>query len=232
MEKCSFPNCHKKIELLPYTCKFCGKKFCFEHRLPEYHNCYGLKLYKKRKKFYIKQGKPIFDDEILKKKNYKKEIYFKNIKNKKINILQKINFSRLNNPLFFLILCIFISYLAIKNSNTEIEKYGRFVFWIILYGVEIFVIIKIIKKIDEIFSDSDISLFLLNIASAVSVFIGIFIIVYTIILSLYLTNKYPKDSGFIITFFLLLGFLVLFIGAYLAFKFKRRTGLWVYHGRI
>lgn len=33
---------------LPFTCKFCGKSYCYNHRLPESHNCSGLALYKER----------------------------------------------------------------------------------------------------------------------------------------------------------------------------------------
>ncbi|OKY77854.1 MAG: Membrane associated serine protease GlpG [Candidatus Methanohalarchaeum thermophilum] len=33
---------------MPYTCRFCGEKFCAEHRLPENHDCKGLEEYKKK----------------------------------------------------------------------------------------------------------------------------------------------------------------------------------------
>ncbi len=33
---------------MPFTCKFCGKSFCYNHRLPESHNCPGLAVYKER----------------------------------------------------------------------------------------------------------------------------------------------------------------------------------------
>lgn len=33
---------------LPFTCKFCGNSYCYNHRLPESHNCPGLVEYKKR----------------------------------------------------------------------------------------------------------------------------------------------------------------------------------------
>ncbi len=31
-----------KEETLPFRCKFCNGIFCYEHRLPENHNCTGL----------------------------------------------------------------------------------------------------------------------------------------------------------------------------------------------
>jgi len=33
---------------MPFTCKFCGISYCYNHRLPESHNCAGLALYKER----------------------------------------------------------------------------------------------------------------------------------------------------------------------------------------
>lgn len=35
-------------EPLPFTCKFCGKTYCYEHHLPESHNCIGLEVYKEK----------------------------------------------------------------------------------------------------------------------------------------------------------------------------------------
>ncbi len=33
---------------MPFTCKFCGGSYCYNHRLPESHNCTGLAAYKER----------------------------------------------------------------------------------------------------------------------------------------------------------------------------------------
>jgi hypothetical protein len=32
-------HCGKEVEL-PFKCNFCGSYFCFEHRLPENHDCH------------------------------------------------------------------------------------------------------------------------------------------------------------------------------------------------
>lgn len=37
MERCL--TCHKKINILSFTCKFCEYKFCSLHQLPESHAC-------------------------------------------------------------------------------------------------------------------------------------------------------------------------------------------------
>ncbi|MDZ7689306.1 MAG: rhomboid family intramembrane serine protease [Halobacteriales archaeon] len=44
MQRCE--ECGKEISM-PYTCSFCGEKYCSEHRLPENHSCDGLSSYKK-----------------------------------------------------------------------------------------------------------------------------------------------------------------------------------------
>lgn len=38
--------CFKEVNM-PFTCKYCGYHYCSEHRLPEDHNCQGLKKVKK-----------------------------------------------------------------------------------------------------------------------------------------------------------------------------------------
>ena len=43
MAECEFSGCSKK-EALPFRCKYCGKSFCTQHRLPENHNCEKLHL--------------------------------------------------------------------------------------------------------------------------------------------------------------------------------------------
>lgn len=33
---------------MPFTCKFCGNTYCYNHRLPESHDCLGLASYRER----------------------------------------------------------------------------------------------------------------------------------------------------------------------------------------
>jgi predicted nucleic acid binding AN1-type Zn finger protein len=39
--KCA--NCGKTIELLPFTCNCCGKRYCLECRTPDDHTCHPHK---------------------------------------------------------------------------------------------------------------------------------------------------------------------------------------------
>jgi hypothetical protein len=36
-------------ETMPFKCKFCGDQFCSDHRLPENHECIGLKKFKEER---------------------------------------------------------------------------------------------------------------------------------------------------------------------------------------
>ncbi len=41
--------CDKQVTM-PYKCKFCGGLYCDEHRLPESHNCKGLRKLRREQK--------------------------------------------------------------------------------------------------------------------------------------------------------------------------------------
>lgn len=43
MPKCQNIDCNNKVILIVGDCKWCSKKFCGTHRLPEEHLCEGLK---------------------------------------------------------------------------------------------------------------------------------------------------------------------------------------------
>lgn len=48
---------------MPFTCKFCGNSYCYNHRLPESHGCAGLEQFKKRihesGRYYYKPDVPV-----------------------------------------------------------------------------------------------------------------------------------------------------------------------------
>ena len=37
MKKCAY--CGRELETMPFHCRYCGKEFCSQHRLPENHQC-------------------------------------------------------------------------------------------------------------------------------------------------------------------------------------------------
>lgn len=57
---------------LPFTCKFCGNSYCYNHRLPESHNCSGLVLYKKK---ILENGKPFLHEKEFTRNKYKGPAY-------------------------------------------------------------------------------------------------------------------------------------------------------------
>lgn len=56
MVRCSFENCKKKLDLVPFTCK-CNLQFCSKHRLPEAHKC--TYDYKKTGREILKKNNPV-----------------------------------------------------------------------------------------------------------------------------------------------------------------------------
>jgi predicted nucleic acid binding AN1-type Zn finger protein len=48
-------KCGEKV-YLPFECKYCGYKYCGKHRLPEYHECFGLRDKKSPKPGIVEPG--------------------------------------------------------------------------------------------------------------------------------------------------------------------------------
>jgi len=55
MARCDY--CGRRINELPFHCKFCGKEHCSNHRLPEEHKCVGIKGKSFFKPLSAKSGK-------------------------------------------------------------------------------------------------------------------------------------------------------------------------------
>ena len=45
--RCESENCKQKILSIGIQCKYCSKKFCAKHRIPEDHHCPGLEELRK-----------------------------------------------------------------------------------------------------------------------------------------------------------------------------------------
>ena len=83
MVKCDY--CNHNIDGLPWRCKYCGQIHCSDHRLPESHNCDGLRAHKKRnserwRKTFVESLGMDSNDEDTWDKPRKKEHHHKNIK--------------------------------------------------------------------------------------------------------------------------------------------------------
>lgn len=68
MSECS--KCGKQS--MSFTCRYCGEKYCSEHRLPENHNCNGLESGKKEE-FKEDNSQKWFNDKFKDKKEPEKE---------------------------------------------------------------------------------------------------------------------------------------------------------------
>lgn len=58
-------HCGRHLDTLSYTCSKCDEEFCTEHRLPESHDCIGLKVEKAERELKRQEGEevPWFDDD-------------------------------------------------------------------------------------------------------------------------------------------------------------------------
>ncbi len=102
MSECYY--CKKKISM-PFKCKFCGKYFCAEHRLPENHECSGLIEHKQRAK---KEVNVIYEPfrhyahEASKKQKFSLQNYLpKKITNFLVGVTILISLIGLSNISFF-----------------------------------------------------------------------------------------------------------------------------------
>ena len=59
-------NCGNQIDGLPFKCKYCGLDYCPECRLPEYHNCFGLKIHKQKlQSKFIRNASSLVNDHYV-----------------------------------------------------------------------------------------------------------------------------------------------------------------------
>lgn len=100
MVNCGF--CGKKINSLPFKCKFCGLYFCVDCRLPEAHNCFGLEIYN------IEQERKFQEKVLFVSKNYAKtddrgyKVIVENpnsVNNKEIFTSSNIKINKQKNPI-------------------------------------------------------------------------------------------------------------------------------------
>ncbi len=61
MPQCS--ECGESTSM-PFSCKFCGESFCSQHRLPEKHDCEGLREYKDRSRQEGKVGYDVMQEDV------------------------------------------------------------------------------------------------------------------------------------------------------------------------
>lgn len=69
--------CGKDLPILPFICKYCGKSFCVEHRLPEKHTCEKIEKVKEDAKVIHEEDllHEIIEFEKAKEKELNKNIF-------------------------------------------------------------------------------------------------------------------------------------------------------------
>ncbi|WP_406662277.1 rhomboid family intramembrane serine protease [Methanolobus sp. ZRKC3] len=117
-----------KEEHIPFKCRFCGKTFCSDHRLPEQHACEGLENYKQNNSQYSSGNRNYNNagaDDIL--KSMLKDSAKHAAKSAAHGIGYKIRNSIKNSPsMAILYTCIFIFIISRFNPNFMILKFALF----------------------------------------------------------------------------------------------------------
>ena len=239
MPKCNY--CDKET-FFPFTCNYCGRDYCEEHRLPEVHDCYALP---KEKWWYGRQKKdadlsePKFEKPFL---SFVKNRQFKSSHRNDSKISRIIGTSKPRNLLLSLKIWfpIFIAsigglYLAEGKSPTafyqsfpELARYGLQAFAVVIAmwtGYETF------KKCDVRVS-SDRGIFGLRLLSAAIAGLAFFLLFMGFTILGIFSFRYYLDKSVLrevtSTFLFVLSLVLLITSAYLTFKFERKSGVIVY----
>jgi len=113
MTKCN--KCNRNIQDIYFNCKYCHQNYCSKHRLPEDHNCEGLKQYKEKNqerwKKEIEQG---FSQNVWKspKPRMLRKFYYRN----KYKIKKAIKWT-------IILGVIFLAILSYQNNKENINDY-------------------------------------------------------------------------------------------------------------
>jgi len=202
---------------MPYICRYCGGRFCPDHRLPENHNCERLKRIKRR--FPI--TKPI--PKIPPKRR-------EGIKVPRLRI-PRLRILRRRRKLFLtlgLILLIFAAEWMFAESLVFPTYY-------LLAGiVPCWVTYKLFIRASRISAHSDLRIFGLKLLSGLAVLAGSFLITIPVMWPLFflgtplwaLSND-PLLIGLEI-FMVVLGFGLVLLGGFIYFKYMRRAGIIVF----
>jgi hypothetical protein len=249
--------CNKELDsLVPWKCKYCSQYFCGEHRLPEHHSCNHVKVswndWKENQNKFQKTTKPDVNNKPIiahsKKSHHKSNKKKYKSRKRKYGFLQTFRYKirKSKFPIWFIAIFTIMILIAIIHQFYMI-KILSFDLSIIFYILEIilvaYLMFMLMCKLDRIHVGSDMRLFGLRFLSGIVAFFG-FCIFFLILLAPVFAIFDTGIAGVIYfgsSFHLPLTGLVLYsvfsfglmiIGAYLFFKFQRRTGEFVWFGRI
>lgn len=128
MDKCDF--CGKGVRLA-FKCKRCGGYFCDSHRIPENHNCKGLK---KRPESFIDIYKPSKHKKIINKKINENWVSEKKDESVFETILYKIK--------------KWFNFRKIRHFN--FNKLFMNILWLVIFSITILIIYSNLDKLNEV----------------------------------------------------------------------------------
>ncbi len=152
-------KCNRKIRELPFHCKYCGGYFCGNHRLPEDHNCRGIKKENEKAR---EKWKLALTSEPKRKETFERTRFLRNNKrdsgeairkrNNLVHWLNRREHSRYNlkrrlNYIIEILLLFTLSVVGYNLFYSNAEKLNSINLWIIqISGVLILLSIFFICK--------------------------------------------------------------------------------------
>ncbi|MFZ7138179.1 MAG: AN1-type zinc finger domain-containing protein [archaeon] len=217
LQRCAV--CGKEVRM-PFTCKYCGLRYCDKHRLPERHECTSLP---KRQFFKDKQNTKHRSHYHKPRNRY----YRKH--NRRINV--RINFKSFKIwAIVYLLALVGFSYFESTIITTSYFQIIYNIMVIFTIAVAVWSIIKLIKKCDYSVHSS-LGIFGLKILSGVMIGVG-FVLIYFIVFAGFMAIIYATNTAtfdLLSLFFSIFSFGLLLAGAYLMFRFQRKSGIIVYN---
>ncbi len=151
MTNCSY--CGEHIKDLSFGCRYCNGRYCDKHRLPEDHNCPGLKKHKEKNKDKwekaVKGKRKKHKTYRKKHSNHKDKKLIKNKISRWLNRREhrRYNFDRRLNYILGMIIPLAIAIVAYAIFYSNAERLNEINFWIFKLGgililVSVFFIIK------------------------------------------------------------------------------------------
>lgn len=256
IKKCAY--CGKElITVIPFQCKRCGEYYCIHHRLPEQHKC--INLVEQQQPILESEVKLEDEDNISRKRKHKKHKKHKKKYTLVQTIRYKLR--KLRIPPGFIISLILLFIMGGIHQVIKIDFLPT-IFYIVEFVVMGYIIMWLIKKFDRISVHNNLRLFGLRMLSGIIGLIGCYFLFlflffgYPILINGILTNEWDTMltfyqfmglesfygiftfgldfglpmTGMIIYISFMAGLMI--IGGYLFFKFQRKTGDFVWFGRI
>jgi len=138
MVKCN--KCKRNIKELPYKCHRCGRLYCGNHRLPEEHNCSGLKnenMFNRLKSHKHHVSKDYREPKLTSFGKFKRSLrkgYYKILHWLKKREHYRYNYKKRTNYIITTILLFLVSLVGFSIFYSNVQRLNEINLWMIKLG--------------------------------------------------------------------------------------------------